>query len=498
MTALAVLVLCAITSLLAVAQAAAPATPTTIPAIFLSDIHLDPFHDPAKAVRLNAAPASEWADILAAPDAPTQPQDYAALQRTCAGRGTDTPDLLWQSSLSAIRARASHVRFATVSGDLLVHQFDCRYKTLLPAESHASFVSFVEKAVRYIVSSLRDALPGVPIYFAMGNDDSGCTDYALEPTHDEFLGLTARIIAEAFPTDLIPADRETAIRDFSIGGYYSVPLAAVPHTRLIVLDDVFLSTSYTTCSGGTDPTPATAQLAWLLIQLNVARQRHEHVWVLGHIPPGTNFYATVRRLATSCVSGKPQMFLGSERLAEILAENADIVRLAIFGHTHSDEMHLLTTETAAGDAPHPASGIRNTDRVNSAGVPLKIIASITPVNGNRPTFTLAAVDAATATLVDFTVIMASNLTGVDTSWSPEYTYSAAYGKPAFDAGAVSSLIAGFHADPAAGSAASQAYLRNYFPGDISGVIRLAWPQYTCSMDHDSGQSFTACACAAVK
>jgi sphingomyelin phosphodiesterase acid-like 3 len=90
--------------------------------------------------------------------------------------------------------------------------------------------------------------------------------------------------------------------------------------------------------------------------------------------------------------------------------------------------------------------------------------------------------------------MASNLTGIDTTWSPEYTYSAAYHQPAFDAAAVASLISDFQADPAAKSAASQSYLRNYFPGDASALIQFAWPQYTCTMSHDSGASFTACAC----
>jgi sphingomyelin phosphodiesterase acid-like 3 len=131
-------------------------------------------------------------------------------------------------------------------------------------------------------------------------------------------------------------------------------------------------------------------------------------------------------------------------------------------------------------------------------VPLKIVASITPVNGNRPTFTLAVIDPATATLLDYTVVMASNLTGADTTWSPEYTYSTAYHQPAFDAAALSNLITGFQSDPAAKTAASQSYLRSYFPGDLSAIIQLAWPQYACSLDHDSGQSFAACACASAK
>jgi sphingomyelin phosphodiesterase acid-like 3 len=182
------------------------------------------------------------------------------------------------------------------------------------------------------------------------------------------------------------------------------------------------------------------------------------------------------------------MFLASESLAELLARNADIVRLAIFGHTHADEMRLLTVDSSLAKA----------SAQTSLGVPLKIVASITPINGNRPTFTLASIDPVTASLADYTVVMASNRTGVGTTWSPEYTYSATFHQPEFDAASLAKLIPEIEGDPAAKSADSQAYLRNYFPGDISSAIQFAWPEYACSLEHDSARSFAACACAAGK
>lgn len=467
------------TALLLAQTSAAPA-PATIPALFLSDIHLDPYADPAKVSKLNAAPASGWAAILAAPASPTQAADSAALQKACPVRGVDTPNVLWQSSLRALHTDAAHAKFVTLSGDLLAHSFDCKFKTLLPAAPHADYVAFTEKTIRYIVTGLRESLPGVPIYVAMGNNDSGCTDYQLDATHDAFLALAAKIVAEALPADLPQADRAAVLTDFATGGYYNVPLADVPHTRLIVLDDLFLSPTYATCGGKPDPAPATAQIAWLTAQLAAAREHREHVWVMGHIPPGVNLYATARKFTNICAGGKPQMFLGSEALAETIAGNADVIRLALFGHTHSDEMRVL--------APEPAAS------AGAPGVPVKVVASITPVNGNRPTFTLAKIDPATATLVDYTVVMASNLTGIATTWAPEYTYSSAYHQPAFDSAAVSALISGFQADPSAKTAASQAYMGSYFPGDISPILQLAWPQYACSLDRDSAASFAACVC----
>jgi sphingomyelin phosphodiesterase acid-like 3 len=265
-------------------------------------------------------------------------------------------------------------------------------------------------------------------------------------------------------------------------------LAGVPHTRLVVIDNLFFSGKYATCAGKPDTAPAAAQLAWLAGQIAAARQHGEQVWVMGHIPPGVDLYATARKFANICAGERPQMFLADESLVELLAQNADIVRLAIFGHTHDDEMRLLT----------PESNLTRAHTQTVRGVPVKIVASITPINGNQPSFTLAAIDPATATLTDYTVFMASNSTGVATIWPPEYSYSTTYHEPAFDAASLATLIPTLQSDGAAKTAASQAYLRNYFPGDISSVIQVAWPQYACSLENDSARSFAACACAAAK
>jgi sphingomyelin phosphodiesterase acid-like 3 len=472
------------TLLLLLANLAGPAyaqpAPPTIPALFLSDIHLDPYSDPAKVAKLNAAPASEWAAILDAPASPTQAADFAALHQSCATRGDDTTNQLFRSSLRAIHRDAAHATFVTISGDLLAHKFDCKYSTLLPKASHADYVAFTAKTIRYIVDSLRDALPGIPIYVSLGNNDSGCTDYALDPTHDEFLALTAKIVAEAQPE----ANRADVLRDFPAGGYYNVPLAGVSHTRLVVLDDLYASGKYVTCADKPDTEPAATQLAWLQDQLAAASAAHEHVWVMSHIPPGVDLYGSAKKLLVGMgCTRNPTMFLHSEKLAEVLTSSPGIVTLALFGHTHSDEMRLLEPE---------ASGASARD-----GVPLKITASITPINGNNPSFTLARVDPATSTLMDYTVVMASNAAGnASTTWTPEYTYSTTYHQPAFNAASLNTLIAGFQADPAGAKPASQAYLRNFFPGDASPVIHLVWPQYACSLNHDTAASFAACSCKA--
>jgi hypothetical protein len=83
--------LCLFLSVLAAqAQSAKPSPQATVPALLLSDIHFEPFWDPAKAPQLAAAPSSEWRAILAAAPSPDQPQRFAALQQSCHARGADT------------------------------------------------------------------------------------------------------------------------------------------------------------------------------------------------------------------------------------------------------------------------------------------------------------------------------------------------------------------------------------------------------------------------
>ena len=446
----------------------------TVPALLLSDIHFDPFADPAKVSRLAAAPASEWDRILAEPSSPNREKDLTALLETCKSRGLDTSAELWNSSLQAIKTKAAGVSFVTVSGDLLAHNFDCKFSQRFPGANDGQRLAFIEQTIRYVILSVRSALPNVPIYVAMGNNDSGCGDYQ-EDRNSPFLTQTAKILAETIPA----SERSEMVRDFTTQGTYRATLpASVPNTRILVLDDLFLSSKYVSCAGKLNEPASAAQIRWLETQLADAREHRQHVWVLGHIPTGVDLYSTLTSMRNICGRGTPKMFLGNEHLAEVLTANADTVSLAIFGHSHTDELRLLTNEKTAG-RPGP-------------GVAVKIVTSISPVNGNNPAFTVARVDPVTASLVDYTVFFASNLTGINATWSKEYTFSEAYHQPAFNPATLKALTDGFRVDTTGNTPESAAYLRNFYVGDRSVLIKPLWPEYVCALTHDSAESFTNC------
>jgi len=479
--------------LLALLSASAAHTQTA-PVLMLSDIHLDPFHDPAKLPQLRSAPVEAWAAILNAAASSTQLADFTKLQSTCGARGIDTPPTLLEASLVAEKHEQPKPLFVTVSGDLMAHQFDCRFKALAPDGTAADYSAFAAKTVAYVALRLHETFPNTPIYLALGNNDSGCHDYEEDPN-----SFYLQADGKAFAADAISPTNATAIkRDFSQYGDYNIALP-IPHTRLIVLQDIFESKKYTACDGSEplgNMTPAEMQTAWLRTQLEKARAAHDHVWVMAHIPPGIDAYTTFSKGKNVCTladNGKPnkaEMFLSSEALASVIVDFPGTIRLALFGHTHMDEMRVYTSPSGEP-------------------IPGKLVPSITPVNGNNPAFTVAQVDPTTATLKDYTVFAASKPTTWDIAptWHQEYTYSTTYNLPDLSGASLAKLTTVFLADKTSATPASQAYQRFYFVGDltantgISGNLKAAamqavWPGYACSITQPTQAAFRTCVCPA--
>lgn len=451
----------------------------SVPVVMLSDIHFDPFHDPGKVAELRRQPVSAWAAILNGPPSASQNADFIKLQSACQARGADSSWQLVQSSLHEAKARQPKPLFVTVSGDLLAHSFPCRFRALAPNATAADLSSFSSKTIEFLAMQLRNSFPTAPVYLALGNNDSGCMDYRETP-QSPFL----QSVAESFADDLRnPANRASLLNIFPRYGDYSVVLPApMRHTRLIVLQDVFASTHFAGCDGKPAADSSKAQLDWLRAQLTAARAAGEQVWVMTHIPPGIDVYTSFHRYlfapGEACGVTQPTMFLKDGSIGDAIAEFSDIVRLAIFAHTHMDEIKLLP---GAGDA----------------AVPVKIVPSISPVNGNEPTFVVAQILPQTATLKDYTVYVAQNAQG--SAWSREYRYSDVYGLADFSAASVRRLTDELVSDKTGEGETSRAYERYFLAGGGAfaavGLQRL-WPAYSCSLREMDPAKFHGCMCPA--
>ncbi len=448
----------------------------TVEVLFVSDIHFEPFWDPGKSSKLAAAPVTEWKAIFGLPAPADREQQFAELEQNCHARGVDTSYTLYESSLRAIRADAAGAKFVVVSGDLISHGFSCKFATLFPKAGSGDYRAFVEKTIEYVEAQLRATLSHVPVYAALGNNDSDCGDYQLD-ANSEFLEAAGRDLTADVPA----TERTEALRTFAAAGYYSVTLPApMQHTKMLVLDDVFMARRYATCGGKTDAAPAAEQIAWMKRQLDAARSKHEKIWVMSHIPPGVDPYSTATKGKDVCKGGAPTMFLSSEALPEAMAGYGDVLRLAVFAHTHMDEIRLLEPQG---------------EGMAERGIAVKLVGSISPINGNAPSFTAASINPGTAVMKDYRVIVASNATGVDTKWTEEYDFAKTYKQVSFTATTVRNVIAGFGADPSAREKASQSYIRNY--GSGTGALSQFWKPYACSLaDDGAADAFRACVCGA--
>jgi sphingomyelin phosphodiesterase acid-like 3 len=434
--------------------------------MMLSDPHFDPLHDPAKAERLAAAPVEQWDGILKQPDSAGQAESFRALQTECHARGVDSDYTVLSASLNAAKAQSAGAAFVTVTGDLLVHNIDCRYDKLLKDKDKDGYAAFAEKTAVFVMRSVQAAFPGVPVYIAGGNNDSACGDYRMDEP-DKYFEATRSVEMAGLHN---AAQARRAAAGYDKDGEFSVMVPGLKKTRLLVLDDIYLAVNYSDCAGQPSKAGADAELAWLDRELSQVKARGEQAWVIGHIPPGVNVYSTLAKGGDVCTGMKVKLLLSSDGLAETLVKHADVVRLALFAHTHFDEIRLL-----------------------GGKVPMKLVSSVSPINGNRPTFTVAEVDRKTATLEDYSVFEASNRTGADTTWSKEYSYRETYGEKDFSGASVVDLVGKLQGDPVGLKAESRTYETNFAPGMLP-VLGLVWPKYACALTHTTEESYKSCAC----
>lgn len=445
----------------------------TTSVVMLSDLHFDPLRDSGKAARLADAPIADWSSILRGPDTAKGVEAFAAIQQGCGARGLDSDAGLLAGSLHEAADHGRGASYVVVSGDLLVHAFRCRYKMAFKDE--VGFATFAEKTANYVMGEVERAFAGVPVYFALGNNDSACGDYRLD-VHDRFLKATSAAVLRG----MVGAGAEElaqARKNYETEGNYGTALPGIHNGRLLVVNDTFLSRSYKSCEGERAIEGPASTAAWFAHQLEAARAKGEHVWVVGHIPPGVNVYSTMLRMRDVCAGEDPELFLSDERLSDLLGKYADVVKLAIFGHTHMDEIRVIHSTTEKG-----------------RGLPVKLVASVSPVDGNTPSFTVGKVNRATGGLRDYTVYVANDKTGAG-AWKRDYSFGSTYGQNEFSFAVVAGLVDGFGKDRAGGEPLSREYIKEFFKGGTS-PLSLVWPQAVCGMKETTAAGYRTCSCEA--
>jgi hypothetical protein len=342
--------------------------------LVFSDLHFDPFRncpDAATIARLAQSDPAQWPTIVGS----YQPRLTIQFHN-------DSPLSLIVDALADARRTCPRPAFILCGGDFLAHDWPAKYKALTGRNSDGDpqYRRFTARTIEYLAWQVRQEFPQTPFLPVLGNNDSYCGDYKIAPGGNfsaMFAGTFCPLVC-AGPSEQC-CFQETVRR----GGYYSVPLPG--RRRLISLNSVFFSSNYQRCTPDVRmPEAAFAELEFLDRELVRARECGEKAWLLMHIPPGIDGYATAHKTDGSVVTmwqdTLPADF--TRRFLSLVGQHRGTLEIGFAGHTHMNDYRLLG---AIGGEPAPQSG-------ENEALILKISPAISPLFGNNPSYQVFSTD----------------------------------------------------------------------------------------------------------
>ncbi|MCB1502097.1 MAG: metallophosphoesterase [Bauldia sp.] len=428
----------------------------------VSDIHFDPFDPEGLAATLATLPPDAWMGHFASlPPAPAS--QY----------GKDTNHVLLRSAIGAIGAQAAAADFAIVGGDLLSHGFeDDTAKALGVPLGSAAQREFAVRTTQFVAGALGAAFEGRPVIVALGNNDSDCGDYEIEPGGGYLAAIRETIRALAGP-DRVAADFDAT---FAAGGYYALRHPTVAGTRILVINDVLWSERYRNACGADGLAAGHAEMAWLATTLDAMAEAGQRAWIVHHIPWGIDPYATLHAKAETCPA-RVVPFMQAEfadTFLALLRRHAGIIDVSLSGHVHFDDYRLLLDDTGA-----------------AASVD-KVVPAISPIFGQNPAFQLFTYDRENGRLRDFSTVALMNLPALGPGpgdWRETYVFTKAYDLPGFSAESVARLWNGL----GQGGTRRTAYLANYNAGH-GNLAQADLDAYACAIAALGRSGYAACLC----
>ena len=239
--------------------------------LLISDIHFDPLADLSILEDLTNDPADQWEGTFAK----SKQNEYARAP-------ADTNYPLLKSALSAAKAQGPY-DFVIASGDYLRHNFQERFPAVSKRTSDPA--AFATKTEVLVINALQKTFD-VPVYVALGNNDSSTGDYNLDPE-------SAFLVTLGHCIEVLAQDPE-AEADFCAGGYYELPHPDLANEEIIVLNTVLWSRLYGII-GSKIVKPGLSEMNWFAERLNQAETRGHKVILVMHIPPGLDSYSCSRQ-----------------------------------------------------------------------------------------------------------------------------------------------------------------------------------------------------------
>ena len=312
--------------------------------LLVSDFHFNPMADPALVGELAAGDPAQWESIL-------DRTRTAAFSQY----GSDTNWWLLKSAMDQFPATLPHPAFIMVTGDLLAHDFPGMFRNVTHDSDQQHYRAFVLKTVEFLAMQLQRRFPGTRIFLTPGNNDNDCGDYTIE-ANGAFLNDTAAIARE------LAAGDDELVSTWKALGSFNVPHPTLSGVRIISLNSIFLSNEYRALSSSQRCAPVSSTagsevMAWLERNLAAAAQANQKVWLMFHIPPGIDGYASAMKHqtqvrsgeadnATACGNAIVPMWVPAwtAQFDTLLARYHSTVVAGFAGHTHSDDFRLIGDE----------------------------------------------------------------------------------------------------------------------------------------------------------
>jgi sphingomyelin phosphodiesterase acid-like 3 len=400
--------------------------------LIASDLHFNPFADPSLVADLAAAPASQWEAILNR----SKPPAYSPY-------GQDTNWWLLQSALDAMRATLPRPALVMITGDLLAHGFPQAYANATHDSDRQHYRAFVLKTIEFLAWELRRRFNRSQILLTPGNNDNECGDYDIE-ADGPFLGDTANLAGK-----LAQAGGSRLPDEWRALGSYTIQPWAIRSLRILSVNSVFFSNKYQAASfangcSQVDSTAPARTLTWLESNLAQARQAHQKVWLMLHIPPGIDGYSTMmqyRRMAATsggedlCSTAIVPMWkpVWTARFDSLLREYHDTVTATFAGHDHTDDFRVM-------------------DGGETGGGFVLIDPPISPIYGQNPAFRVVTFAGHGALAGQSTYYLTNLLaagSGTPGTWMREYAFTEEWHVQRLDAITLKGIYDRIRTDPTA-------------------------------------------------
>jgi sphingomyelin phosphodiesterase acid-like 3 len=414
--------------------------------LLISDIHFDPLADLSILEDLTNNPADQWEGIFA-----------KSKQNQYARAPADTNYPLLKSALCAAKAQGPY-DFVIASGDYLRHNFQERFPAVSKRTSDPA--AFATKTVVFVINALQKTF-GVPVYVALGNNDSSTGDYDVDP-------LSAFLVTLGHSIGVLAKDPE-AEADFCTGGYYELAHPDLANEEIIVLNTVLWSRPYGII-GSKVVEPGLSEMDWFAEKLNQAETLRHKVILVMHIPPGLDSYSCSRQKnGRAPIEFWENAFL--TKFCDLIREHGGIIQIALAGHTHTDDFRVVGTKD------------------NSSPVFLRITPSISPIYLNNPGFSVLKYDPTSGDILDIlTYYLNLSPGGTDPQWKGEYSFSRAYESSSLSPANMLQLAARIHDDPKV----RQIFAGFYAVSAPSPITDTNWPFFSCAQTILQSANYSRC------